>query len=382
MRQPVVVLGATGSIGRQTLDVATRLGLSIAGLAAGRPSAEFVALAHGYPDAALAVAGGSRAEREEFSAAAGRRRIEYGTEAVVDLAATGGVVVVNGIVGLAGLGPTLAAVTAGNRLALANKESLVAAGDLVMTAVRTSGAELIPVDSEHSAIFQCLIGEPADELARIWLTASGGPFREWPMEDLENVTPEQALRHPNWEMGRRITVDSATLVNKGLEVIETHRLFGLDYDMIEVLIHPQSVIHSMVEFSDSSVKAQLGPPDMRLPIEYALTYPGRGPRIVDDFQWAGLALNFEEPDLKRFPCLGLGYDAGRAGGSAPAVFNAADEIAVEAFLQGRLGFTGISRVVASTLEAVAWRELAEVEAVMEVDREARQTAASLIAGVC
>ncbi|MEX0946069.1 MAG: 1-deoxy-D-xylulose-5-phosphate reductoisomerase [Acidimicrobiia bacterium] len=382
MRQPVVVLGATGSIGRQTLDVATRLGLSIAGLAAGRPSAEFVALAHGYPDAALAVAGGSRAEREEFSAAAGRRRIEYGTEAVVDLAATGGVVVVNGIVGLAGLGPTLAAVTAGNRLALANKESLVAAGDLVMTAVRTSGAELIPVDSEHSAIFQCLIGEPADQLARIWLTASGGPFREWPMEDLENVTPEQALRHPNWEMGRRITVDSATLVNKGLEVIETHRLFGLDYDMIEVLIHPQSVIHSMVEFSDSSVKAQLGPPDMRLPIEYALTYPGRGPRIVDDFQWAGLALNFEEPDLKRFPCLGLGYDAGRAGGSAPAVFNAADEIAVEAFLQGRLGFTGISRVVASTLEAVAWRELAEVEAVMEVDREARQTAASLIAGVC
>ncbi|MEX0698672.1 MAG: 1-deoxy-D-xylulose-5-phosphate reductoisomerase [Acidimicrobiia bacterium] len=382
MSRPVVVLGATGSIGRQTLDVATRLGLSIAGLAAGRPSAEFVALAHGYPDAALAVAGGSRAEREEFSAAAGRRRIEYGTEAVVDLAATTGVVVVNGIVGLAGLGPTLAAVTAGNRLALANKESLVAAGDLVMTAVRTSGAELIPVDSEHSAIFQCLIGEPADQLARIWLTASGGPFREWPMEDLENVAPEQALRHPNWEMGRRITVDSATLVNKGLEVIETHRLFGLDYDMIEVLIHPQSVIHSMVEFSDSSVKAQLGPPDMRLPIEYALTYPGRGPRIVDDFQWAGLALNFEEPDLKRFPCLGLGYDAGRAGGSAPAVFNAADEIAVEAFLQGRLGFTGISRVVASTLEAVAWRELAEVEAVMEVDREARQTAASLIAGVC
>jgi 1-deoxy-D-xylulose-5-phosphate reductoisomerase len=248
--------------------------------------------------------------------------------------------------------------------------------------VRISGAELIPVDSEHSAIFQCLIGEPADQLARIWLTASGGPFREWPMEDLENVTPEQALRHPNWEMGRRITVDSATLVNKGLEVIETHRLFGLDYDMIEVLIHPQSVIHSMVEFSDSSVKAQLGPPDMRLPIEYALTYPGRGPRIVDEFQWAGLALNFEEPDLKRFPCLGLGYDAGRAGGSAPAVFNAADEIAVEAFLQGRLGFTGIPRVIASTLEAVAWRELAEVEAVMEVDREARQTAASLIAGVC
>jgi 1-deoxy-D-xylulose-5-phosphate reductoisomerase len=377
-----VVLGATGSIGRQTLDVATGLGLSIAGLAAGRPSAEFVALAHGYPDAALAVAGGSHAEREEFSAAAGRRRIEYGTEAVVDLAATTGVVVVNGIVGLAGLGPTLAAVTAGNRLALANKESLVAAGDLVMTAVRISGAELIPVDSEHSAIFQCLIGEPADQLARIWLTASGGPFREWPMEDLENVTPEQALRHPNWEMGRRITVDSATLVNKGLEVIETHRLFGLDYDMIEVLIHPQSVIHSMVEFSDSSVKAQLGPPDMRLPIEYALTYPGRGPRIVDEFQWAGLALNFEEPDLKRFPCLGLGYDAGRAGGSAPAVFNAADEIAVEAFLQGRLGFTGIPRVIASTLEAVAWRELAEVEAVMEVDREARQTAASLIAGVC
>lgn len=377
-----MVLGATGSIGLQTLEVAAHLNLSIAGLAAGHPSSEFLALAGRYPDATLAIAGGSDSERENFSHAVAGRRVEYGTEAVADMAAISGVVVVNGIVGLAGLGPTLAAIGARNRLALANKESLVAAGDLVMAAVRKSGAELIPVDSEHSAIFQCLIGEPSKSPARIWLTASGGPFRQWPIGDLDDVTPDQALRHPNWEMGRRITVDSATLVNKGLEVIETQRLFGLDYDHIEVLVHPQSVIHSMVEFSDGSVKAQLGPPDMRLPIEYALTYPERGPRIIDDFQWAGLSLDFHKPDFERFPCLGLGYHAGRTGGSAPAVFNAADEIAVEAFLQGRLGFTGISRVIASTLEQVPWRTLSGVDEVMEVDREARHTAASLIAGVC
>jgi 1-deoxy-D-xylulose-5-phosphate reductoisomerase len=183
-------------------------------------------------------------------------------------------------------------------------------------------------------------------------------------------------------MGWRITVDSATLVNKGLEVIETHRLFGLNYDRISVLVHPQSVIHSMVEFSDGSVKAQLGPPDMRLPIEFALTFPDRGPRILDEFSWAGRSLTFEEPDSKRFPALGLAYESGRAGGSAPAVFNAADEIAVEAFLRGRLGFTGITRVIADTLETVAWRELPDLPSVIEVDREAREATAALIAGAC
>jgi len=380
--RPVVVLGATGSIGRQTLEVASRLGLPVVGLAAGRPSVEFVGLARQFPDAALAVAGGSTIELTEARESLSGRRIEGGSEAVFALAGTPGVIVVNGIVGLAGLGPTLAALAAGNRLALANKESLVAAGDLVAAARERSGAELIPVDSEHSAIYQCLTGEPAERLDRIWLTASGGPFRETPLDELEDVTPQQALRHPNWEMGRRITVDSATLVNKGLEVIETHRLFGLSYDRISVLVHPQSVIHSMVEFSDGSVKAQLGPPDMRLPIEFALMFPDRGTRMIDEFTWTGRSLTFEEPDPKRFPALGLAFESGRAGGSAPAVFNAADEIAVEAFLQGRLGFAGITRVISETLEGVPWRDLPDLPSVIEVDREAREAAAALMAGAC
>jgi 1-deoxy-D-xylulose-5-phosphate reductoisomerase len=380
--RPVVVLGATGSIGRQALEVASRLGLPVAGLAAGRSSAEFVELARQYPDAHLAVAGGSTTELTEAGESLTGRPIERGSEAVSALAATPEVIVVNGIVGLAGLGPTLAALGAGNRLALANKESLVAAGDLVTAARESSGAELIPVDSEHSAIFQCLTGEPRERLDRIWLTASGGPFRETPLDELEEVTPQQALRHPNWDMGRRITVDSATLVNKGLEVIETHRLFGLGYDRISVLVHPQSVIHSMVEFSDGSVKAQLGPPDMRLPIEFALTFPDRGTRMIDEFTWTGRSLTFEEPDPKRFPALGLAFESGRAGGSAPAVFNAADEIAVEAFLQSRLGFTGITRVIAETLEIVPWRELPDLSSVIAADREAREAAAALIAGAC
>ena len=382
MTRPVVVLGATGSIGRQSLEVASRLDIPVAGLAASRPSQEFVDLARQYPDAALAVAGGSSAELAEARDALSTRRIEAGSETVSALAATAGALVVNGIVGLAGLRPTLAALTAGNRLALANKESLVAAGDLVAAVRERSGADLIPVDSEHSAIFQCLTGEPAGRLDRIWLTASGGPFRETPLDELEGVTPQQALRHPNWDMGPRITVDSATLVNKGLEVIETHRLFGIAYDRISVLVHPQSVIHSMVEFSDGSVKAQLGPPDMRLPIEFALTYPDRGERIIDEFTWTGRSLTFEDPDPKRFPALGLAHESGRAGGSSPAVFNAADEIAVEAFLHGRLGFTGIARVIAETLAAITWRPLPDVEAVFEVDREAREAAAALIAGAC
>jgi 1-deoxy-D-xylulose-5-phosphate reductoisomerase len=354
----------------------------VGGLAAGRPSDEFVGLARQHPEAALAVAGGSSTELTEARRSLSGRHIAGGSEAVASLAATPGAIVVNGIVGLAGLGPTLAALAVGNRLALANKESLVAAGDLVAAARERSGAELIPVDSEHSAIFQCLIGEPPQRLDRIWLTASGGPFRETPPDELEDVTPQQALRHPNWDMGRRITVDSATLVNKGLEVIETHRLFGLTYDRIAVLVHPQSVVHSMVEFSDGSVKAQLGPPDMRIPIEFALMFPDRGPRLIDEFSWTGRSLTFEEPDPKRFPALGLAYDSGRAGGSAPAVFNAADEVAVEAFLHGRLGFSGITRVIADTLESVSWRDLPDLPSVIEVDREARAAAAALIAGAC
>jgi 1-deoxy-D-xylulose-5-phosphate reductoisomerase len=382
VNRPVVVLGATGSIGRQALEVADRLGLPVGGLSAGTPGPEFSSLAGHYPEAALAVAGGSRDQREELLASLPGRKLDFGPEAIAELAATPGRVVVNGIVGMAGLAASLAALEAGNRLALANKESLVAGGDLVNATRSRSGGELIPVDSEHSAIFQVMTGEAPATMAKVILTASGGPFRTWSPEQIEAATPEQALRHPNWNMGRRITIDSATLVNKGLEVIEAHQLFGLDYDRIEVLIHPQSLVHSMVEFTDGSVKAQLGPPDMRLPIEFSLTFPDRGPSLLEPFSWVGTTLNFEAPDLGRFPGLGLAYQAGRTGGSAPAVFNAADEIAVEAFLQGRLSFTGITRTISDTLDLIETGEPGSFEEVVEVDREARLAAAALVAGAC
>jgi 1-deoxy-D-xylulose-5-phosphate reductoisomerase len=377
----LVVLGATGSVGRQTLEVADELGYRVVGIGARTPGPELVELAMAHPDAVVAAAGGSQDERRLLEKALSGRTVEFGAEALTALAATPDTIVMNAVVGVAGLPHTLAALQAGNRLALANKESLVAAGPLVKAALK-QGGELIPVDSEHSALFQCLIGEHPEGVERVILTASGGPFRGWNHDRLESVTPEQALRHPNWVMGRRITVDSATLVNKALEVIEAHYLFDLDFDRIAVLVHPQSIVHSMVEFSDGSFKAHLGRPDMRIPIAFALTHPTRGRSHLEPFVWPGQTLTFEEPDLDGFPALRLGYEAGRLGGSAPAVFNAADEVAVEAFLQGRLGFLGIPRVIAGTMETVANVQISTLDDVIEVDREARATAAALVAGAC
>ena len=381
MSKALVVLGATGSVGRQTLEVADQLGFRIVGIGARAPGPELAELALAHPEAAVAAAGGSSDERQFLASTLSGRKVEFGSEALTALAATEDAIVMNAVVGVAGLPHTLAALAAGNRLALANKESLVAAGPLVKKALELGG-ELIPVDSEHSALFQCLVGEHPEGVERVILTASGGPFRGWDHERLEDVTPDQALRHPNWDMGRRITVDSATLVNKGLEVIEAHYLFDLDFDRIQVLVHPQSIVHSMVEFSDGSFKAHLGRPDMRIPIAFALTHPSRARSLVDPFAWPGQTLTFEEPDLAAFPALGLGYQAGRRGGAAPAVFNAADEVAVEGFLQGRLGFTGIPRVIEGTMEAVPNVELSALNDVIEVDRQARATAAALIAGAC
>lgn len=381
MSKALVVLGATGSVGRQTLEVADELGYRIVGIGARTPGPALADLALAHPDAAVAAAGGSLDERRSLEAALVGRRVEFGSEALTALAATPDAIVMNAVVGVAGLPHTLAALEAGNRLALANKESLVAAGPLVRAALERRG-ELIPVDSEHSALFQCLVGEHPEGVERVILTASGGPFRGWDHDRLEGVTPEQALRHPNWVMGRRITVDSATLVNKALEVIEAHYLFGLDFDRIAVLVHPQSIVHSMVEFSDGSFKAHLGRPDMRIPIAFALTHPARGRSLVEPFAWPGQTLTFEEPDLDAFPALQLGYQAGRSGGSAPAVFNAADEVAVEAFLQGRLGFNGIPQIIAGTLDAIPNVQLSRLEDVIEVDRQARAAAAALIAGAC
>lgn len=382
MSSPLVVLGATGSVGRQTLEVARHLELEVTCIGARMPSPQLRELALAHPEATIAVAGGSASERKEFAAALSGRRVEFGSALLAELAASPDHTVMNAVVGLAGLPFTLAALAAGNRLALANKESLVAAGPLVQKALADGGGELIPVDSEHSAVLQCLMGEERSGFVRLLLTASGGPFRGWSREEMEKVTPDQALKHPNWVMGRRITIDSATMVNKALEVIEAHFLFGFAFDQIEVVVHPQSVVHSMVEFADGSTKAHLGYPDMRIPIEFALTYPARGPRLVNGFRWPGQTLTFEEADFDSFPALELGFAAGRQGGSAPAVFNAADEVAVEAFLQGRLGFNGITRVISDAMETVPLSTPSNLNEVIEVDREARAAAASLIAGAC
>jgi 1-deoxy-D-xylulose-5-phosphate reductoisomerase len=375
--RPLVVLGATGSIGRQTLDVAHRLGLEVAVLAARRPSDDLLALAADHPDAAIVVADDAPAGRDEVRDALGSRAA-FGSTALVAAAATPGAIVVNGIVGAAGLPPSVAALEAGNRLALANKESLVAGGPVVLEAVRRGGGELIPVDSEHSALWQCLVGEDREAIRRLILTASGGPFRGRSREQLAGVTVAEALDHPTWSMGPRITVDSATLMNKAFEVIEAHHLFGVGYDRIAVTVHPQSVVHSLVEFTDGSVKAQLGDPDMRIPIQYAITHPGRVQAPVRELDLAGRALGFEDPDRDAFPCLDLGYAAGRAGGSAPAVLNAADEVAVAAFLEGRIGFPGIPAVVSAALEAVPVGPVESVEQVMEADRAARAAASSAV----
>ncbi len=298
-----------------------------------------------------------------------------------DLAAEPGHTVMNAMVGAAGLSATMAALGSGNRVALANKESLVAGGELVTAALAKGGGELIPVDSEHSAVLQCLAGEESLAVKRIILTASGGPFRGRTAEELAEVTPAEALQHPTWSMGRRITVDSATLFNKGLEVIEAHVLFGVDYDRIDVVVHPESIVHAMVEFVDGSVKAQIGEPDMKVPIQHALTHPERRPAPVAPLDLAGRSLTFERPDHHSFPALALAYEAGRRGGSAPATLNAADEVAVAAFLERRLGFLGIPAVVERTLERVNWSRPANVHEILAIDRESRAIAAELV-GAC
>ena len=289
-------------------------------------------------------------------------------------------VVVNGLVGAVGLEPTIAALQSGKRLALANKESLVAGGPLVLEAAERGGGELIPIDSEHSAILQCLAGSDRASVARVVLTASGGPFRGWNSNALEGVRPSDALRHPTWKMGAKITIDSATLANKALEVIEAHFLYGIPYDAIEVVVHPQSVVHSFVEFVDGSVMAQMGFPTMELPILYALSHPER----VDDARLRTFdpvrssPLSFEEVDRDLFPLFELGVEAGRRGGTAPAVFNAANEVAVEAFLAGDLMWTEIAGLLSRTLEAWPGAPADGLESVLAADRDARQTVRTLL----
>lgn len=381
MTRPLVILGATGSIGTQTLEVADHLGLETVALVARNPSNDLATIAKRLPDATVVVVGGSSGERKDFLAGV-PNAVEFGSDAVLDVASRPDSIVVNGIVGSAGLRATVAALEVGNRVALANKESLVAGGPVVKRALLEHGGELIPVDSEHSALHQCLVGEDPEDVSRLILTASGGPFRGRSKESLLDVTPTEALQHPTWDMGPRITIDSATMFNKGLEIVEAHYLFDVGYDFIDVVVHPQSILHSAVEFVDGSWKGHLGHPDMRVPIQYAITAPARTTGLAKPFDLTGTDLTFETVDSDAFPAVDIAYEAGKAGGSAPAVMNAADEMAVEAFLQGRLGFVGISEVVSRSVNDVRWQELETVDEVIEVDREARAVAAGLIAGVC
>ena len=374
----VAVLGSTGSIGTQTADVvraeADRYRISVIGA---RSSVEILASqAHEFRPDVVAIADATKAH--ELS-----KLVPAGTEVVAGPTALGDVapsadVVVNGVVGFAGLGVTLATLGAGKRLALANKESLISAGPVVQPLRSVPGAELIPVDSEHCAIHQCLrsaLGEPdgtTQRVRKIVLTASGGPFRGRTAEELSGVTVTEALQHPTWAMGRKITIDSSTLMNKGLEVIEAHELFGIGYDDIEVVVHPQSIVHSMVEFTDGATVAQLSLPDMRLPIGYALAYPDRISTPFGSINWSELGtLEFEAPDVETFTCLGLAFEAGRMGGTAPAWLNAANEVVVDHFLQGRIPWRGIGETLSEMLARHDGTPADSAEAVIELDARAR-----------
>ena len=375
----VAIAGSSGSIGRQTIEVidAEHGDYEVVGLGVGSSVETVIAQARRLRPKVVAV---SDDESRRLVADA----LPF-CEVVADLAELAAVadVVVNGVVGFAGLPVTVATLAAGRRLALANKESLIAAGPVVRPLRATPGAELVPVDSEHCAVHQCLRSSvhanAGRELARIVLTASGGPFRGRRPADLAEISVDEALTHPTWSMGPKITVDSSTLMNKGLEVIEAHELFDASYDQIEVLVHPQSVVHSMVEFTDGATIAQLSMPDMRLPIGYALAFPHRIGTPFGRIDWAEIGrLDFEPPDLDTFRCLGLAYAAGRQGGTAPAWLSAANEVAVEAFLDGTLRWIDIAAVVAATLDRHDGAPADSVDAVIEADRCARMVAQSVL----
>jgi 1-deoxy-D-xylulose-5-phosphate reductoisomerase len=387
----VTVLGSTGSVGVSTLDVVARHPeqFRVVALTAHRDSERMAAQCRLHRPQVAVMVDADAALRlgELLSDMPGRPEILSGVDGLVQVATMPETrYVMAAIVGAAGLPPTLAAARAGKRLLLANKESLVVAGALLMRAVEESGAELLPIDSEHNAIFQCLPpnfceGLPSVGVERILLTASGGPLRDWPIERLAAVTPEQACAHPTWAMGRKISVDSATMMNKGLEVIEACWLFGTDTDRIQVVVHPQSVIHSLVQYQDGSVLAQLGNPDMRTPIAHALGWPARlsaGVAPLDLFKVGHL--DFEEPDLARFPCLRLAFEAARRGGTAPAILNAANEIAVAAFLDRRIDLPGIAAVVEDTLESLPNEDVAgqDLAFLLDVDGRARERAEHLV----
>jgi len=375
----ITVLGATGSIGQSLADLLERNPdrFDVVALVSNRN-------ADGLADMAVKLNASTAVLAEDenhhvlserlkgtgITAASGRAALDEAVDMDTDL-------VVGAIVGAAGLQPTFRAIRPGRRIALANKECLVCAGDLFVDRIKASGAELLPVDSEHNAIFQVFEKDQADQIEKVILTASGGPFRTWPVDKMKTVTPAQALKHPNWDMGARITIDSATMMNKGLEVIEASHLFPVSNDQLDVLVHPQSTIHGLVQYKDGSLLAQLGSPDMRTPIAHCLSFPKRMPVPVKRLNLAELGtMTFEAPDTERFPCLGIALDALETGGAAPAALNAADEVAVEAFLKGRIGFLDIPAAISAVLEHLSAANMLKrskcVEDVLALDSEARQ----------
>jgi 1-deoxy-D-xylulose-5-phosphate reductoisomerase len=385
MTRKIAILGATGSIGTSTLDLIERSPerFEVTAVTASTNVEALAAIARRTGAGLAVIADDSRLGDLRELLAGSPCRAAAGEEALVDAATGDAQLVIAAIVGCAGLRPTMAAVEAGKTVALANKEALVTAGQLMTDAALASGATLLPLDSEHNAIFQCLAGNRIDDVASITLTASGGPFRTASAEAIGAATPAQAVAHPNWSMGAKISVDSATMINKGLELIEARHLFGLPSERIRILVHPQSVIHSMVAFVDGSVLAQLGMPDMRIPIAYALAWPERIETPAERLDLASIArLDFEAPDLERFPALRLARAALEAGGAAPIVLNAANEVAVARFLAGQLRFTDIVRVVEETLERADCAAPRAIADVFEIDRSTRALAAASLQESC
>ncbi|MEX0618762.1 MAG: 1-deoxy-D-xylulose-5-phosphate reductoisomerase [Pseudohongiellaceae bacterium] len=384
----VTILGSTGSIGESTLDViASHPRFEVFALSANDSVDKLLAQCRRFNPRYAVMVDPVAAEslQQQLFGSDCETTVKSGTEGLIEIASDPGAeCVMAAIVGAAGLEATLAAVRQGKKILLANKESLVMAGDLFMTAVRESGATLLPIDSEHNAIFQCLPHEhnrekSLDDVRKVILTASGGPFLDTPTEQFDAITPEQACRHPTWEMGRKISVDSATLMNKGLEFIEACFLFGLNPNQVEVLIHPQSIVHSMVEYVDGSVVAQMATPDMRIPIAYGLAWPQRMKSGAEQLNLADSpALQFQQPDINRFPCLGLGMEVAQVKGTAPALLNAANEVAVEAFLEGRLKFTQIPIIIGKVLEKIPCEAALSLDTIQQADAQARQVGKDLI----
>lgn len=383
MMQAISVLGSTGSIGRQTLDVAAKLGTRVVCLAAGQNLDRMEAQCRQFHPRLAVMATREAAAALKLRLGDCAIEIMYGMQGLLAAATLPEAdAVVTAVVGMLGLRPTLAAIDAGKRICLANKETLVCAGELVMARAREKGAEIIPVDSEHSAIFQCLMGQPKNRVRRLLVTCSGGPFYGMTPDELKNVTKHDALCHPNWTMGPKITVDCATLMNKGLELIEAMRLYGLPLSQVEAVIHRQSIVHSLVEFCDGAVLAQLGTPDMRLPIQLALTYPDRLPSPAPDLDLLTCRpLTFDVPDEAAFPCLRLAKQAAAQGGCACAALNGANEAAVALFLEEKIGFYDIPRLVEAALAQAPGTKDPDLEAILAVDASARQSVAVAARGI-